>query len=415
MILYFNPGHETAVLNGSPYYTAPANVAAMQRELAFLPAWYGSNGDIVLCEDMRQRDYLNFLCKQFPDLPRAIDKEELVNHEDMEVSVWGMSPQTIHYFEELAEKYDIRLNSPMWDNEYLYLNSRQAARDCLSVLCKRMSDIPTDLMPQFYTSLDDIESAVNASCSQLLAKAPYSSSGRGLLWLPVSGLTRTERQVLHGILKKQGSVSVEKAVNKKVDFAMEFLCDGKGKVEFAGYSLFDTNAKGSYTFNYILRQEEIEAKLTGDISSSLLYSVRKEMSSILAELYASKYKGCIGVDMMIYEDGNEYKLHPCVEINMRYNMGYLSLKLRENYIIDSSRGRFYLDFYAKEGEVYRRHLEAEKRFPPVFRDGRIEEGYLSLCPILEDSRYWAYVLIEKLPYSTSSEFCANDGCSYGDV
>ncbi len=98
--------------------------------------------------------------------------------------------------------------------------------------------------------------------------------------------------------------------------------------------------------------------------------------------------------MMIYKDENGYKLHPCVEINMRYNMGYLTLRLFENYIDPSSEGRFYIDFSAKEGYIYKTHLDMQKENPAKFFNGKLKSGYLSLCPVEEHSRYRAYVLIE---------------------
>ena len=48
---YFNPGHEAAILSASPYYMPPANVALMQKELAYLPAWGANPDDYILLPD----------------------------------------------------------------------------------------------------------------------------------------------------------------------------------------------------------------------------------------------------------------------------------------------------------------------------------------------------------------------------
>ena len=257
MIYYFNPGHETAVKNASPYYTAPANIAAMQNELSFLPAWYAAQNGIVLVNTINS-NYFNYLNSILPILPKPELAENLGNIKDSDISLWGISPQAIYFMTELSKKYDLKLNIPEWKEEYTYLNSRNAAKDCLREITNKISDISKDIIPLFYSDLEDIEKAVNGSSHRLLSKAPYSSSGRGLLWLPESGLTRTERQILHGTLKKQGSVSLERALDKQIDFAMEFLSDGKGNITFAGYSLFYTNSKGGYEANYIGAQNNIE-------------------------------------------------------------------------------------------------------------------------------------------------------------
>ncbi|MBB4035574.1 hypothetical protein GGR21_001467 [Dysgonomonas hofstadii] len=389
MILYFNPGHETAVHNASPFYMPPANVAAMQKELSFLPAWYGLSDDFVLADI-----YYKSVYDLFPDLPKTIQKNDMGEYGSMEVSLWGISPQAIHYFEELEKEYQIDLNIPKWRDEYRYLNSRESAREVLHTLTKEIGGISENIIPRFYTRLEDIVNLVDISHDKFLVKAPYSSSGRGLLWLPPTGLTRTEKQILHGMLKKQGSVSIEKVLDKQVDFAMEFLCDGTGRIEFAGYSLFYTNSKGAYISNYVGAQQNIIRQLTDTISLPLLEQAKAALLELLQDKCAGQYKGCVGVDMMIYKDENGYKLHPCVEINMRYNMGYLTLRLFENYIDPSSEGRFYIDFSAKEGYIYKTHLDMQKENPAKFFNGKLKSGYLSLCPVEEHSRYRAYVLIE---------------------
>lgn len=393
-IKYFNPGHETAVNNASPYYTPPANIAAMQEELSFLPAWYADREDKVLV-DSKNEVYYSYLTEKFSTLAQPVSQNELTLYRDANVSLWGVSPQAIRYFEELNKELEINLDIPEWSEEYKYLNSRLAARDCLSELINSIPLLSQAIIPQFYTNLDDINRAVNTSAYQLLAKAPYSSSGRGLLWLPATGLTRTENQILHGILKKQGSVSIERVLDKQMDFAMEFMADGKGNIGFAGYSLFYTNVKGGYEANYIGSQESIIEQLSEKISLDLLDSVKGKLINILSKKLTALYNGCIGVDMLIYLEDNEYKLHPCVEINMRYNMGFLSCRLYENYIATESCGKFYIDFNPKAEEMYNNHLLMEEKHPIRIENGKITSGYLSLCPINRSNRYRAYVLVEK--------------------
>lgn len=393
-IKYFNPGHETAVNNASPYYTPPANIAAMQEELSFLPAWYADREDKVLV-DSKDEVYYSYLTEKFSTLAQPVSQNELTLYRNANVSLWGVSPQAIRYFEELNKELEINLDIPEWSEEYKYLNSRLAARDCLSELINSILLLSQAVTPQFYTNLDNINRAVNASAYQLLAKAPYSSSGRGLLWLPATGLTRTENQILHGILKKQGSVSIERVLDKQMDFAMEFMADGKGNIAFAGYSLFYTNAKGGYEANYIGSQESIIEQLSEKISLDLLDSVKKKLIDIMSKKVATLYNGCIGVDMLIYLEDNEYKLHPCVEINMRYNMGFLTCRLYENYIASESYGKFYIDFNPKAEEMYKNHLLMEEKHPIRIENDKITSGYLSLCPINRSNRYRAYVLVEE--------------------
>lgn len=179
-----------------------------------------------------------------------------------------------------------------------------------------------------------------------------------------------------------------------MDFAMEFIIDSHGNVSFEGYSLFETNNKGAYLANFIGSQKSIYKQLTDKISPELLEKVKIKLSEILKEEFSPYYKGCIGIDMMIYKEKGNYRLHPCLEINLRYNMGYLSAMLYEKYIEPTSHGKFIIDFGAMEGEIYKKHQQMLTSYPPLMREGRITSGYLSLCPVNKESRYRAYILIE---------------------
>ena len=250
MILFFNPGHETAVLNGSPFYTAPANVVSMQQELSYLPAWYGNKGDVVFVQGEPKKDtYYATIKEQYPDLPLPLAIDNIKECAGQELSLWGISPQAIHYFKTLQQENDINLVIPKWSDSYIDLNSRKSAHNILSELVKNISQIDSSIIPRFCTSLDEIEAYLSASTDSLIAKAPYSSSGRGLLWFPDTGLTRTERQILHGIRKKRCSVSTGRVLNNQSCCASEFICDVKRRVSFRGYSLFYTNAKSDYEAN----------------------------------------------------------------------------------------------------------------------------------------------------------------------
>lgn len=395
MIHFFNPGHETAVQNASPYYMAPTNVATLQHELAFLPAWYANKNDAVLIYSRYDKDFFYYLSDFFPSLPNAIMEDELPDFDLSDVCLWGISPQAIHFFGTLNKKYGLNLRLPEWQDDYTYLNSRQAAKDCLAELQRLLPEIDDTIIPRFCNDLDEIENLLAVSPYRLLAKAPYSSSGRGLLWLPADILPRSERQILHGILKRQGAVSIERVLNKQLDFAMEFMCDGKGGIAFEGYSLFSTNEKGAYKGNFLSSQQTIEGILTSKIDLSVLESVKDCLLKILSTRYACNYKGCIGVDMMIYEDNDKYCIHPCLEINMRYNMGYLSLCFAKRFMNEGSSGYYQTDFSPTDGMAYSIHRQMLEKHPARFRDGKIVSGYLPLCPVTENSHYRAYVLIDE--------------------
>lgn len=394
-LYFFNPGHETAMLNGSPYYTAPANVVKMQKDLAYLPAWLASADDYVLLNNQLPQSYTEHISLHNLSIgqPIIIDNIQSIEHLT-KVHIWGEAPQALHYFEELNFQYNLNLEIPIWNNKITELSSRNTARECLIYLTKKLPEIQEYIIPEFYSDLNELETTVSKSSCKYLVKAPFSSSGRGLVWLPVQQITRTERQILHGIIKKQGSATLERALDKKLDFAMEFILSEDGDISFEGYSLFKTNSKGGYLGNYLDSQLNILEKINRFVSKELLENVRFYIVQFLQSTFRNIYSGCIGVDMLIYEESGLFHLHPCVEINVRDNMGLLAIKISEKYLHHSSSGFFSTDFNSKNGEAKRLDEENSKSYPIHSVKGRIKSGYLSLCPVDEDTKYRAYIHVQ---------------------
>ncbi len=395
---YFNPGHETAILNTSPYYTPAANQLKMQRDLAFLPAWYSNSPeDFVLVEDLLSEEFTENI-KNLP-LAKAITKEQLnENHvilSNSEISLWGISPQSIHFFEILSKTSGIKFSIPEWNTEYKELSARHTAKTCLEYLIKSNPEISKDIIPEFYSKIEEIENLSLSSQYDLLSKAPHSSSGRGLVWLPAGTFARSEKQILQGIIKKQGNVSIEKVLNKQLDFAMLFYSDGSGNIKFSGFSVFNTNKKGAYENNVLSSQSRLSDIICNLIPSGLIEKTKQDIILFLKKTFGNKYQGCIGIDMMVYIQNNQFKLHPCVEINMRNSMGLLTLRLHQNFCDINSSGYFRIDFNNKDGHIHEKHKQMQSSSPIIIEKGKIISGYLSLCPVTENSKYIAYIIVNK--------------------
>jgi len=384
MIHYFNPGHEAAVLNASKFYMPPKAVQAMRRDLSYLPAWYAAPDDFVLVEGIAEtqgiaslRDFQDFLQENFGKMATAVTERELPHFIGQNVNLWGISPQAIYFFEKHG------FTMPAWNEKYRDLGSRFTAQKCLKFLTENLPEIKQSTLPYFVKTLDEIEEILRNSTEKMLAKSPFSSSGRGLIWLPPTGnIARSERQILSGILQKQPAVSIEKALNKILDFSMHFEIKN-ADIQFVGYSVFQTNAKGAYEKSLLASQNFLEKEITKYINLSLLEKVKFLLTFFLKQHYLPVYEGCIGIDMLIYKENGKYFLHPCVEINMRKSMGYLAIMLHRNYIFEDSIGYFYCS----------KNIPAHEKQTPVFENKRLKSGYLNLCPVNEHSRYCAYVEI----------------------
>ncbi len=397
MLYYFNPGHETAVLNASPYYKPPAIQMKMQEDLSFLPAWYASEKNFVWVEKELPVDFLAFLTENFDRMPRVTGKynlnEYLPELYHTQVKLWGISPQSIYYFQQLNKNAGLSLQLPEWKNEYRELSGRLSAKDCLEFLSESSKYISKDIIPSYYTSLEEIEKKINVFSGNYVIKSPYSSSGRGLLWIE-KNINQSNRQVLQGMLNKQLMVSIEKALDKKVDFSMQFSSDGKGQIVFEGLSLFLTDGRGNYRGTCVCSQQKIQSELSKYLQPELLEQVKSLLIKYLTKKYACIYTGELGVDMMVYEESGRYKFHPCVEINMRTTMGFLALQLQKKMADENIRAFFRIDYFNQPGEVFRQHLKLTKDLPLKTSGGKAFSGYFPLCPVTNESLYWAYVIID---------------------
>jgi hypothetical protein len=227
---------------------------------------------------------------------------------------------------------------------------------------------------------------------ELLLKSPWSGSGKGIqkvkggLEAPIYGWAKR-------VISTQGSIIVEPFYEKVVDFAMEFYSDGK-EVSFVGYSLFEADCRGIYKENVLASDQVIEKRLASYVPLEVLLEIRKRCVDELGALLSEAYVGYLGVDMMICQDDEGYKVHPCVEVNLRMNMGVVSRLFYDNYVCEGAEGRYVIEYFPKNGEALRFHEAMQKEYPLEMENGRIKSGYLSLTPVFEDTSYQIFIKIK---------------------
>ena len=270
------------------------------------------------------------------------------------------------------------------------LSNRRSTIKILSALKGLGVDVPP--LPLYCTSPDDVASFVNGR-ARCVVKAPWSGSGKGIAW----GIGRVEPPMEHfykGVIRRQGAVVCEEFLCGKVEFAMEFFTDGN-TVSFAGYSLFKS-FKGSYSGNILASDTAIELILMQYIAPSELLKVKEVLPGVLRTLLCgSGYVGYFGVDMMIYESGGSLRLNPCMELNLRMNMGMVSRMFFDRYVVAGCKGEYRVNFFKRPGEALVAHVAVGAAFPLEITDGKITGGYLNLSPVTADSRYSVSVVVYK--------------------
>lgn len=382
MQLYlFNPENDMALAYGGPYYMPPSNARRMAHDLAALPMWYASRGSDVWLAEARQVEWMDRHCPVSLGVRGVTSLSSIYN----KVCPWGWSASVAYRLKERGVGAEA-CPSLLQIERIRELSARGMALDVLHTLG----------IPHLFGGAVRVEVASDVLSlvkkhGKMLLKAPWSGSGRGIQ-LVEGPLNASLQGWVNHIFKTQGYVVAEPFYDKVVDFAMEFL-SAEGVVRFAGYSWFETDSRGIYKENLLAGDDEIESRLARYVGKAALQQVRNALEEKLTQVVNGAYQGYLGVDMMVCCVDGGYALHPCVEINLRMNMGITARLLYDCHVHPSAEGRFVIEYYPEEGEALRMHQAMQKAHPLEMQEGKIKRGYWSLTPVFQDTCYQAYGLI----------------------
>ena len=297
-IYIFNPEHDLCIANGDENFVPPRSAMGFARDHIDLSEHLGRPN--------RQRRQI---------IPWGWNhslKKRLINE--------GVDPATLPSEEELRF---IRTHS-----------RREFALDVHS----RLNYVDTKLIGPDYrtvaTSVSEIEAFLSANGCAVL-KSPLSGSGKGIRFVR-EGLSESDEGWCRKTLDKQGSVIVERRFEVIKECAMLFECHHEG-IDFIGYSLFESR-NGVYCRNILASNEDIENIIAGYIPQDTLTSIRKGLTSILADTLVGHYEGFLGVDQMICQSDFPIFI-PVSEINLRMTMGLIARNQYDQFQLAESRHR----------------------------------------------------------------------------
>lgn len=387
----FNPEHDLALASGETNYMAPASARRMASELALLPMWYAEEGSAVLAPSAYNLDYVKKIQELLGLSVDLITEPELAIEQDLDIRPWGWDVALRKRLSVLGVD-EVLLPSMGQLNDLREYSHRSKAVALLPEL--QLNEYFCG--ESYYLKTPEEWKRFVEGRKECLLKAPLSGSGKGLNWCKgiftsfISGwCTR--------VAASQGGVIAEPIYNKVEDFAMEFYSDGAGELTFVGYSLFHTGKSGMYEGNCLLSNEAIRKKLSQYVPLEALMDLENCLKYRLSALVGTVYKGYLGVDMMICRfPENEkpvFRIHPCVEINLRMNMGVIARFLHDRYVRPGSTGRFVIDYHPSEGEALQEHERMSATYPLESREGRVYSGYLPLVPVHRRSCYRAWIWV----------------------
>ncbi len=386
----FNPDNDLALANFSPHFTAPTSALKMRRDLAMLPVWYAPDGALVIAEGEMNNELLGELKELLPINTSLISIDEVADCLHYQVNPWGWNPS-------------LRKELIQWGvNEHLLpslkdielLRNYSSRQNAVKLLRELKEQDPSFCGESFYyTNIDELHAYLSRTKGDQVLKMPFSGSGKGIVWLK-GDITDKQTDWCRRVIKMQGGVVVEPVLNKVQDFAMEFEMTDDG-ILFVGYSLFQSAPSGAYLGNVLLSDAEIEDRLSAYIRRGLLLELKDVLKTKLHN-YFPHYRGYLGVDMMVCKTSeSKYQLQPCVEVNMRMNMGIVAHRIQEQFIHPNSTGLFSINFFKQEGEAVSNSLAMQLDNPLVIEVGKIKSGYLALTPIDKDTQYTATIAIKE--------------------
>lgn len=385
----FNPDHDLALAHGMTHYVSPASAVQFATDAAVLPAWIFNDGYLLVNKCVTDSDFLS-LCKKLNIRSRWVTNEGLsdILREDNKIEVvpWGWN---YTFRQKMADSgVDVACLPTMQDLENIRrLSHRRLTIAALQFLNRKnaANDYP---LPLELTTIEAVDDFVKVH-GDVVLKMPWSGSGRGLRRV-VGEMTEHQRGWARQSIRKHGCVMGEIFRNVVQDFAMEFHCGAE--VGFCGYSLFSTH-NGVYQGNVLMSDDAIESHLAQFISPMQIAETQHSLLQFLEAEVRPFYKGPVGVDMFVFQEDNQYRLYPCVEINLRMTMGLLATVFCKKYLEKESKGLLKMRHSPKNGALLAEKRQFSAQIPPVIRDGKLVSGHLFSTPIHAGTHYAVEVFV----------------------
>ena len=328
----FNPEHDIALASGLSNFTAPHAGRQLRHDLGFLPAIWAQGGDVVLVDDV---EHAERACRKLAfRLHSLLGNDKLYESRRVFLS-WHRPLPAVMVDVIDPWGWNSALKATLLrrgayptllpDDQQLLTIRQLSHRRTAAALLPRLR-VEGTVGESFECTTEEQVESLLAQYGQLIMKAPWSSSGRGLRFLNAKQNLQNSTYLsgwFRNLLASQGSVMVEPYYNKVKDFGMEFCSDGMGNISYMGLSLFSTE-NGAYTGN-ILASEAAKTRMMGSyLPVHLLETVKNHICRELGQTFKGSYAGLFGIDMMVVSDGDGFLLHPCVEINLRRTMGHVA-------------------------------------------------------------------------------------------
>ncbi|MBR5119254.1 MAG: hypothetical protein IK100_11525 [Muribaculaceae bacterium] len=378
-VYIFNPQNDLALATGGINYVAPPFAMQMARDLAVLPAFLAEPDSLLITDNDLDAEWLEHMNISFGLDVHAIKRNELRHLTDYRIMPWGWSLDLRRRLLKWGASSDC-LPTKEQINHLRGLSHRRVSilihMRLKELLGRQLCPEPVEL-----AIADDVLDFVRKH-RKCFIKTPWSSSGRGI-YHTIDGASPELDQWCRGALKRQGSLLCEQALDKTMDFGVEFYCEND-KATFRGYSLFSTDSHSQYDHGIVAEEKELKARITA------LYpnfdEVVAALTQVLNELIAPHYEGWLGVDMILYnaqciKHNTQFSnstlgtgINPCVELNLRPTMGAITSVIGNKMLAPGTTSVFRIEQRSTTNKPWPQGKEA------VIKNGHLISGVLQLTP-----------------------------------
>ncbi len=393
-VYIFNPQNDLALATGGINYVAPPFALQMAHDLAVLPAFIAEPGALIITDSDLDSEWLEHLNDTFGLDVHAVKRNELRHMSDYRIMPWGWCLD----MRRRLIKWGASRDSLPTKDEIYHLRGLSHRRVSTLIHLRLQELLGQQLcpMPVELATTSEVMAFVKKH-RQCYIKTPWSSSGRGI-YHTIDGATPELEQWCRGALKRQGSVMCEVALDKTMDFAVEYHCSD-GKATMRGYSVFETDSHSQYSQGEVAPTDVLKQKITAQYPH--LDEVVTALTQTLNELVAPHYTGWMGVDMILFNaqcyNNAQCTMHnaqsapltsphstlpsqlktglnPCIELNLRPTMGAITSVLGDRIIAPHTTARFVIEQRSSTSDKWSDLPE------PVLKEGRLSSGAFALTP-----------------------------------
>jgi len=321
----FNPEHDIVLGKNNVHFTMPKAAVKTREAYGHLPALWASDGDYVLVDDIENaRNRLSLESRSHADVSfLTLQNLNALTAATMpdEVEPWGWDMQIARMLVKANPLFVSLVPSNETLNAIRMLSSRVfTANHILDTIVEKSSMSVGKMWVA--NSMEEIFFRIGHDVDSVL-KSPWSCSGRGVRFVTGS-VSDSLKGWCRNVIAEQGAVIIEPMYRKVMDFAMEFVSLKDAGTRYLGLNIFNTN-HGFYTFNIEDSEENKRSSIGKYVPTELLDIVCSSICETTSKLYSGTYYGPFGVDMMIVDTREGYRIHPCVEVNLRRTMGHASI------------------------------------------------------------------------------------------